>query len=222
MKTGIIDVGGGFRGAYACGVLDYCMDEDLRFDLAVGVSAGSANLAPYIARQRGRNYWFYTDFGLRKEYAGFGKFLKKRSFIDLDYVYGVLSDSDGECPLDYPALRDDPTELFVVASNAVTGETKYFNKSDMAQDSYAIFKASSAIPFVCRPYEVYGEPYYDGALGDPVPVDKAFSEGCDRVVLLLTRPVEEPRDSKQDERFAARIEKEFPLAAENLRNRAKK
>lgn len=27
MKTGIIDVGGGQRGIYAAGVLDYCMDK---------------------------------------------------------------------------------------------------------------------------------------------------------------------------------------------------
>ena len=27
MKIGIVDVGGGLRGIYAAGVLDYCMDQ---------------------------------------------------------------------------------------------------------------------------------------------------------------------------------------------------
>lgn len=44
MKKGIVDVGGGLRGVYAAGVLDYCLDVGLRFDLGIGVSAGSANL----------------------------------------------------------------------------------------------------------------------------------------------------------------------------------
>ena len=66
MKIGVVDVGGGFRGVYACGVLDYCLDEKIRFDLGIGVSAGSANLASFIAGQRGRNYLFYTKYGLRK------------------------------------------------------------------------------------------------------------------------------------------------------------
>lgn len=48
MKIGVVDVGGGFRGVYACGVLDYCMDENIRFDLGIGVSAGSANLASLL------------------------------------------------------------------------------------------------------------------------------------------------------------------------------
>ena len=56
MKTGIVDVGGGLRGIYAAGVLDYCMDKGIRFDLGIGVSAGSANLSSYAAGQRGRNY----------------------------------------------------------------------------------------------------------------------------------------------------------------------
>lgn len=45
MKTSVVDVGGGFRGIYACGALYYCLDEGIRFDLGIGVSAGSANLA---------------------------------------------------------------------------------------------------------------------------------------------------------------------------------
>ena len=50
MKTGVVDVGGGLRGVYTAGVFDYCLDQDIRFDLGIGVSAGSANVASYIAR----------------------------------------------------------------------------------------------------------------------------------------------------------------------------
>ena len=38
MKYGVIDVGGGLRGIYGAGVLDRCLEEDLRFDLCIGVS----------------------------------------------------------------------------------------------------------------------------------------------------------------------------------------
>ncbi len=220
MKTGIIDVGGGFRGIYACGVLDYCLDQNIRFDLGIGVSAGSANLASFIAGQRGRNFTFYTEYGLRKQYASMGNFIMKRSFIDMDYVYGTLSNHDGENPLDCDALQKNPMEFIVVAANAETGETKYFDKRDIRQDEYDIFKASSSIPFICRPYFVQGTPYYDGALGDPVPVKKAFASGCDRVVVLLTRPENVLRTSEQDEKLAARIRKKYPHAAEKLRQRA--
>ncbi len=222
MKTGVIDVGGGLRGIYAAGVFDYCMDHGIHFDLGIGISAGSANLASFAAGQRGRNYQFYTEYAFRKQYMSVQNFVFKRSFIDMDYVYGTLSRSDGENPLDYRALRDNPMELYVVATDARTGQAKYFEKKDICQDDYSILKASCAIPFVCKPYEVENVPYYDGALGDPVPVEKAFQLGCDRVVVILTKPEGELRTSGQDAKLAARIRKKYPEAAEKLCQRAQR
>lgn len=220
MKTGIVDVGGGYRGIYAAGVLDYCMENNIHFDLGIGVSAGSANLISYAAGQYRRNYQFFTEYGLQKEYAGMKNFFFKKSFIDLDYVYSVLSNSNGENPLDYPAFLRNPMEFFVVAAEAQTGNTVYFSKHDILQDDYSVLKASCAIPFVCHPYPVKDILYFDGALGDPVPVKKAFELGCDRVVILLTRPENETRISDSDEKLARMIRRRYPIAAEKLRGRA--
>jgi len=219
-KIGIVDVGGGYRGVYAAGVLDYCMDKNIRFDLGIGVSAGSANLISYAAGQQGRNYHFYTEYGLRKEYASLGNFLFKKSFIDLDYVYGTLSNSNGENPLDYSAVVANPMEFIVVATDAETGEAKYFDKGHMVQDDYSILKASSAIPFVCHPYAVGDTLYYDGALGDTVTIHKAFELGCDKVVLLLTLPLDTVRTSDKDCKLAALIRKKYPRSADKLEQRA--
>ena len=100
-------------------------------------------------------------------------------------------------------LRGSRMEYCVVAADAETGEARYFGKEDIGQDNYDVLKASSSIPFVCRPYPVQGRLYFDGALGDPVPVEKAFSLGCDYVVVLLTKPEGVPRNSSRDERLAA-------------------
>ena len=222
MKIGVIDVGGGFRGIYAAGVLDFCLDQGITFDLSIGISAGSANLASYAAGQKGRNFLFYTVYGFRKQYMSLGNCIRKGSYVDVDYIYGTLSGAAGEKPLDYLALRDNPMEFYVVATDALTGQAQYFEKKDIAQDRYDLFKASSSIPFVCKPYYVYGTPYYDGALGDPVPIEKAFELGCDRVILILTKPENTPRTSGKDEWFAAGIRKKYPLAAEMLCRRARR
>lgn len=51
---------------------------------------------------------------------GIGRFLLKRSFIDLDYVYGTLSNSDGEYPVDYQKVAESTTEMLIVATDART------------------------------------------------------------------------------------------------------
>lgn len=221
-KIGIVDVGGGYRGVYAAGAMDRCMQMGLWFDLGIGVSAGSANIASYCARQPQRNLKFYTEYGLRKEYAGIGNYLRKRSYIDLQYIYGTLTNSDGENPIDYDAMMANPMDTLTVVTNAYTGEARYIPKQELVRDRYTAFMASSAIPGVCRPIWYEGVPCYDGALSDPIPVQKAFDLGCDKVVLVLTLPEDTVRTSEKDERLAKRIKKEFPSAAEALAGRAKK
>ena len=221
MKLGIVDVGGGYRGIYAAGVLDYCMDSGISFDLGIGVSAGSANLASFAAGQKGLNLKFYTEYGARNEYASFANFVKKKTFIDMDYVYSTLSNSEGENPIDFPAFKVNPMEYYVVATDAETGKAHYFGKTDFHQDCYDPLKASCAIPFVCHPYKVFGREYFDGALSDPVPVQKAFDLGCDKVVLLLTKPEDNIRKPDGDIRLSKMIHRHYPKAAEGLCNRAK-
>lgn len=221
-KSGVIDVGGGMRGIYAAGVLDRCMDEGIVFDLAIGISAGSANVGSYVAGQRGRNLSFYADYSLRRAYMGASRFLHDGSYIDLDYVYSTLTNDDGENPLDYDAFASSPTDLRIIASHAITGETKYFDKRDMPRNSYDVFKASSAIPLVCHPWMVAGEPYFDGALGDTVPLEKAFELGCTKVVLILTKPADVPRAVGSDAAIARIIRHKYPRAAERLLGRAER
>jgi predicted patatin/cPLA2 family phospholipase len=221
MKNGVVDVGGGLRGIYAAGVFDYCLDTGIRFDYCIGVSAGSANVTSYLAGQNGRNYRFYYDYSFRKKYMSPRNLILKGSYIDLDYIYGTLSNADGEDPLDFDAFRNNPAEFRVVATEAKTGNVKYFNRSDINQDDYGILKASSALPVVCRPYAVGKTLYFDGALGDAVPVKKAFEDGCDRVVVILTRPENTPRSPEKDVKLAKSLRRKYPVAAEKLCLRAK-
>ncbi len=111
---------------------------------------------PGSFRQRGRNHQFYTEYAFRKRYMSLENDVRKKSYVDMDYVYGTLCRADGENLLDYAALRENPMVFLVVATDASTGEAKYFDKWDIHQDDYNVMKASSSILFVCKPYPVQG------------------------------------------------------------------
>ena len=194
MKIGIIDVGGGFRDIYGAGVLDVCMEQGIQFDSCIGISAGSANLASYLSHQPGRSYTFYMEYVFRKEYASLENWLKTRNYVDLDYIYDTLSNSDGENPVDYEAMEKNPAEFLVGACNALTGEPVYFDKSYLRKDHYDIFKASCALPVFCKPY---------------------------MVVLILTRPVSQPREAKKDRVIADLLSRTYPKAGACMRMRYK-
>lgn len=219
---GIVDVGGGLRGIYGAGVFDYCLDNEIQFDYCIGISAGSANIASYLGKQKGRNYKFYVEYAFRKQYMSLHNLIHTGSYINMDYIYGELSNMNGENPLDFEMLKNSNSIMKVIALNALTGETTYFDKSDMTQDNYHILKASCSIPVVCKPYIVNGIPYYDGGIADPIPLKKAFADGCDKVVLILTKPKDVVRVQKKDVNFAKILRHKYAKAADNLLIRYKK
>ena len=220
MKIGVVDVGGGLRGSFGAGVLDYCMEQGIRFDFGIGVSAGAANISSYMANQRGRNFVFYTEYFQREQYMGVKNLIHTGSYIGLDYIYSSLSDHEGDYPLDWKTIRNDPRDMMIVATDANTGLPHYFHKYDMRQDSYDPIKASCCVPVINRPYKVNGIPYYDGGLSDPVPYEKAFEAGCDKVVVILTRPEDYRRIPKNDRIIADLLHPHYPNASQAMRNRS--
>ena len=220
MKIGIVDVGGGTRGIFGAGVLDRCMEMGFMADHFVGVSAGSANGASYIAGQKGRNFVFYNEFAFRKEYLSWDNLIRTGSYLDLDYIYSTLSNDDGEYPLDYDAMMANPCGFEVVATNAVTGRPMYFRKEEIKRNQYDFFKASCCVPGIDKPYYVGKIPCFDGGLADPIPYRRAFRAGCDKVIVILTKPRDTVRTSGKDRALAVTIAAEYPKAAETWVNRA--
>ena len=149
---GVIDVGGGLRGIYGAGVLDYCLEQGIKFDYCIGVSAGSANLLSYLSGQREYNYRYFFEYSFRKEYMSVKNFWLKGSYLDMDYIFSTLCNSDGESPLNYPAFVKSGTPLRIVATSAKTGKTVYFTEKDLHQDCYDVIKASCSFPVINLPY----------------------------------------------------------------------
>ena len=224
MKTCLIDVGGGLRGVYGAGVMDKCLDLGIVFDGVIGVSAGAANLTSYLSGQRGRSYRFYFTYSFRPDYMGLHNLIRKGSFFNLDYVYGQLPKSDGENPLDHAAMQAHPAcrNFLLVAAEADTGKARYFTGDDLTFDNFEPIKASCAIPGISKPIEIDGVRYFDGALADPVPIRKAVELGYDKIVLILTRPIDKPRTADKDRMLAKMLRKAYPMAAHRLNLRAKR
>ncbi len=217
--VGIIDVGGGMRGVYTAGIYDYLLDHHIRMSYCLGVSAGSANLVSYLAGQRGRNRRFYTNYANRREYMSLHNFVTTGSYVDVDYIYSTLSDSRGEDPIDYAAFESNPSQYVAVATDARTGLARYFTRQDVHPDDFSVVKASCCLPIACRPYRIDGIPYFDGGVADPVPYRKALADGCDRVVVLLTRPRNFRRPPLSHPQIARLALRTYPKALEALLQR---
>lgn len=216
---GIVDVGGGMRGIFSAGIYDCMIDRNFVPDYCIGVSAGSANLSSFIAHQKGRTYRFYTKYSQRKDYMSFDNFIKKGYYLDLDYIYSTLSNADGEDPLYVEKMQEQRTQLKIVTTSAQSGKPVYFDKNTILHDDLSVIKASCCLPFFCKTIDVGGSKYYDGGVSDPIPLDKAIEDGCDKIIVVLTKP---KSFRKRQEHFLPIIKlamKDAPKAFETLKIR---
>lgn len=69
---------------------------------------------------------------------------------------------------------------------------KIFSENKSEQRLLDSVRASCTVPILYQISEFEGGKYVDGSIADAVPFDRAFEQGCSRVLVLLTKPENEP------------------------------
>lgn len=193
-NVGLILEGGGMRGVFTSGVLDYLMDHDIRFPYVIGVSAGACNGLSYASRQRGRAKFSNIDLMEKYNYIGLKYLLKKRSIMDFDLLFHKFPEQI--LPYDYDTYFSSPERYVMVTTNCQTGEANYLEEKADKCRVIDIVRASSSLPFVCPIAYVDGIPMLDGGIVDSIPLLKAMADGCTRNVVVLTRNRGYRKDAK--------------------------
>jgi predicted patatin/cPLA2 family phospholipase len=183
--TGLILEGGGMRGIYTAGVLEYFAEQDLYFPYQIGVSAGACMAVSYLSRQRGRNKKVNIDFAGDTRYLSWRKFLVKRELFGMDFIFGEIPNT--LVPFDFNAFQGAEEELVVGATDIETGQTLYFSKNKQDPDMLTVLRASSSLPFFAPIVEYEGRKLMDGGISDPIPIRQAEKDGYRRNVLIMTR-----------------------------------
>ena len=89
-KAGMILEGGGTRGVFTAGVLDYFMEQGLYLPYVIGVSAGACNAVDYVSRQPGRTKMCTIDFLEAGSYVGLKSLIQTHSLFNMDLIFDVF------------------------------------------------------------------------------------------------------------------------------------
>lgn len=185
--TGLVLEGGGMRGLYTAGVLEYFMSRGLYFPYVIGVSAGACMGASYLARQKDRNRKVNLDYMDDKRYMSLSNYIKKRELFGMDFIFDEIPNT--LVPFDVDTLMQKPEEFVIVATDCETGEPAYFKKRDYDATSIAtLLRASSSLPFVASSVEFEERELLDGGISDSIPIKKSENDGFPKNVVILTKP----------------------------------
>ena len=184
-NTGLVLEGGGLRGVFTCGVLDYFMDNGIRFPFTIGVSAGTCNGLSYMSGQRGRAKASNIDLMDKYHYVGFKYLFTQKCIMDFKLLFEEFPEKI--IPYDYDAYFSNPDRFVMVTTNCITGKAEYFEEKTSSERVMDIVRASSSLPFVSPISYVDGIPMLDGGIADSIPVEYAMSQGYEKLVVVLTR-----------------------------------
>lgn len=220
MKTCLILEGGAMRGMYTSGVLDVLLENNLHVDGIIGVSAGALFGINYCSKQIGRalryNKKYINDKSV--DYMSFKNLIKTGNLINKDFAFNELPFKLDV--FDEKTFRKSKTDFYATITNVKTGKAEYV-KIENTEKQMEVFRATGAMPFVSQMVEIDNELYLDGALGDSIPIEKAKDLGYDKLIVVLTRPLNYKK--KKPLQMLAKIKyKEYPNLIEAINTRYQK
>ena len=174
------------RGLFTAGVMDVMLENDIKFDAAIGVSAGAAFGCNYKSKQIGRvlryakrfcNYWRFCSF--RSWFVTGDVFGAQFCYYDIPLKHDVF---------DEETYRANPMDFIVVATDINTGEAVYHNMKTCTDEDMEWLRSSASQPVFSRPVKIGNSLYLDGGMKDSIPLEYMHRNGYEKNIVIVTQP----------------------------------
>ena len=186
MKTGLVLEGGAMRGLFTAGVIDVLMENNIKFNGAIGVSAGAAFGCNYKSGQIGRVIRYSKRFANNKKYASLWSLLTTGDYFGAEYAYHFIPNKLDI--VDFETFRNNPMEFWAVATNVGSGKAVYRQLNTLDYEELEFVRASASMPLVSNIVKLNGQRLLDGGVADSIPRAFFQKQGYQRNVVVLTQP----------------------------------
>lgn len=184
--VGLVLEGGAMRGMYTAGVLDVFMENGISAEKAVGVSAGALFGVNLLSGQKGRVIRYNKRFNGDPDYLGIRPLLREGNIVSTQYAYEDVPHKLD--PFDDEAFQNSAGEFYAVVTNVRTGEPEYIRITSVFEQM-DVLRASGSLPFLSHAVPIGKEKYLDGGISDSIPFLWLAHQGCDKLVVILTRDI---------------------------------
>lgn len=185
-QAGLVLEGGGMKGVYTAGVLDFFLDKGIEFSNIYGVSAGACHMCSYVSKQRRRALDINIDYLDTRKYCSVESLLTSGDLFNVDMAYHLIPDYLH--PYDHETFAKYKGRMYSVVTNIETGRPEYLRLRDMKKDIDMI-RASASLPLVSRNVKIGKKVYLDGGISDAIPLKKSILDGNLKNVVIMTKEV---------------------------------
>ena len=215
--TGLILEGGGMRGLFTAGVLDAFLDENISTDRTYGVSAGACNMISYFTGQRGRSRAINVGYINDKRYMSWENLLRTGSLFGEKMMFDTIPNE--LLPFDYDKYAEVKPDAWAVCTSILSGHPVYIRVPYDLKKEYQPVLASMSLPLVSKPVPYNGDLLLDGGIADPIPAERAIKDGCDKLIIVLTRQLGYVKEPESTLKLAKVLYKKYPSLIRTLEKR---
>lgn len=215
-QAGLVLEGGGLKGVYTAGVLDFFLDKGIEFSSCYGVSAGACSLCSFLSGQRGRAYHVSVDYLEDKNYCSLYSLLKTGDLFGADMCYRKIPEE--LYPYDYESYGKYQGTFYSVVTNIESGQPEYIPIKDMKKEIDAV-RASASLPLVSRNVSFRGKLYLDGGISDAIPLRQSIKDGNHKNVVIMTKEIGYRRKPSSMTSLIRLRYKKYPKVYELMKNR---
>lgn len=215
-KIGLILEGGGMRGIYTAGVLDFFIEKNIEVDITIGVSAGSCHASSYLSKQYKRAYNATVDYINDKRYLSFSNLIKTGSIFGMDFMFNKIPNELNI--YDYDTFAKSKSKFVVVATNCETGSPEYFELKDLKKE-IIYMQASCSIPMFANIVEIDDFKLVDGGVSDSIPIEYSLNQGYKKNIVVLTRDITYKKNKQKFLPIVNKKYKKYPNLVKAIENR---
>lgn len=210
----IILEGGGARGAFTAGVVDYLIEKNVETDNLYGVSAGAVNACHYLSKQYRRVFSW-------KQNEVTGMISQSAPIHDVDLLEELTRLNQRLIAYDIEKLKSSKTIGCFSVMDAETGRSEYIptKRIQSESDLLRVVAASCAIPGFAKPVLIGEKIYFDGGFDEAIPFQSVLDYRDQGSLYVLTQP--DSYRKKQDviSPELENILSDYPMVLQSMKQR---
>ncbi len=185
MKTAIVLEGGGLRGAYTAGVCAWFIENNIEFDLHIGISSGAMHAFSLAMKDVKLLHDSSVDYSVLPNNVGWRAILREGTPVGYNFMFEELLTKRLNMTAD--RIRSIPSLVEFGVYRLAIQKTIWYNQSDV-DDKIKLLQAACTLPIAGRNVKVNDEWFMDGGVTTMIPVERALEHEADKIVVVTTKP----------------------------------
>ena len=217
-KTGLVLEGGAMRGLFSAAVLDRLMEEDIRLDGMIGISAGATFGCNYVTHQPGRAYRYCMKYRHDPRFCSVPSLLLTGDMYGAEFCYHTLPERLD--PIDNETFVSSGIPFYLAATDVDTGKAVYHLCKDIvSHDELEWVRACASMPLASQIVSVSGRRLLDGGITDSIPLKYFEYKGYRRNVVILTQPAGYRKQPNSMMSLIRRVYRNYPALIRAMERR---